>query len=887
MKKILYSSILIILMSLSYTQVIAQDSMQNMAQHECGNREIEYASNQYDIGKFIECIQGLNYCISKKGFDYSEMIQAYRISAMCYLAMDSIKEADKCIEMLLSIDEAFELDVRDPQRFRLQVTYIRTQLRANLTSSVSKKVENIDMAPATIQIITAKDIQDRGYTDLESIFNDLPGFDISRTFGISYSVLYQRGYRSPALTERTMIMIDGIEDNDLWTNAAFITKQYPISSVKRVEVIYGPASTIYGANAFCGVINIVTKDEEDLFGNGGAVKSAEKQKNFALNLQTGVASYNTKYVDGTASVRNKNVMFSVTGRVYYSDGVNLTSDPYWDGVPTYSNAAYTSKMTMKYNADSVGRYVGKYFQVSADSSKIVPTAAGIARADSLDKAYYKSALKNAAVFNNGIKDMYFAAKLSVGSFKFGFQYWNKNEGSIGDYVDNYSSLNSAYTNWQVREYFIYARYDKKVSEHLNLSNLTYYRYCDFGDNSRGTNYAAFGTGGVNDYAFITGNTLPHFNTTNYYEASNELRTELKGNYIINTRFDILAGAEFTTGILQANYITSAIAPAVVNGTVVSSPGGNDLTEYTMSGYVTGSYKDIRDKINVDLAGRVDNNQFRESKGYGTVFNPRVDVVYYPGRFIFKAIYAEAFLDASDQNKFGTASSRLLNNPGLAPERVKNFELSARYKFGKEKKNYVEAVAYRADYSHSLALVQVTVATTVAASGTTLQYQDIGKSLVYGSQIASEVFVTKNISLYGNVTITDPNSILTKAKGGDSITVRTGDIAPYSANAGINIAFFQQKLNVNMRVNIVGEKPTGVGTSVVGNPYTNIPAYQLLNATVGYKIVKGILVQIGSTNILNTPYYSPGVRAADGSTYAPRVIQAARSYMARVIFDLKK
>jgi len=250
-------------------------------------QEIEYAGNQYDIGKFIECIQGLNYCIAQKGFDYSEMIQAYRISAMCYLAMDSITEADKCIERLLSIDEAFELDVRDPQRFRLQVTYIRTQLRANLTSSVSKKVENIDMAPATIQIITAKDIQDRGILISNRSLMICPGFDISRTFGISYSVLYQRGYRSPALTERTMIMIDGIEDNDLWTNAAFITKQYPISSVKRVEVIYGPASTIYGANAFCGVINIVTKDEEDLFGNGGASKSTEKQKNFALNLQQG------------------------------------------------------------------------------------------------------------------------------------------------------------------------------------------------------------------------------------------------------------------------------------------------------------------------------------------------------------------------------------------------------------------------------------------------------------------------------------------------------------------------------------------------------------------------------------------------------------------------
>ena len=877
MKKVLFSSIVAMFLSLSFTQVIAQDSTQNNG-HECGNREIVDAINQYDIGKFVECIDGLNYCISKKGFDYNEMIQAYRISAMCYLAMDSVKQADKSIERLLTIDENFELDVRDPQRFRMQVAYIRTQLRANLTSSVSKKMENIDLAPATIQIITAKDIQDRGYIDIESVFNDLPGFDITRNFGISYSVLYQRGYRSPALTERTMIMIDGIEDNDLWTNAAFITKQYPISSVKRIEVIYGPASTIYGANAFCGVINIVTKDEDDIFSSSAG--GSEKPKNAALNLQTGYASYNTKYVDGTIGLRNKNVVFTVTGRLYTSDGIDQGNNNYWNGVPTYGNAAYTSKMTMKYNADSATKYVGEYFQVSGDGTKIVPTAAGIARADSLDKAYYKTALKGAGTFTDPIKDYYVSAKLAVNNFKFGFQYWNKNEGSAGDYVDNYASPSSTYTAWQVREFFIYARYDKKISEHFNVSSLTYYRNCDFGNDSKVATFSGFGNGALTDNNFLTGNVLPHYGITNYFENSNEVRSELKGQYVINDRFDILAGSEFTTGIIQANYLTSVLSPAIFYGHAPDSAGGNNITEYTISGYATGSYKDAAHHLNIDLGGRMDNNQFREKDGYGTVFNPRVDVVYYPGRFIFKAIYATAFLDASDQNKFSTASSRLLNNPSLPPERVKNYELSARYKF--HKRNYIELSGYRAYYTNSLALVPITLPSGVA----THQYQDIGKSLVYGAQLASEFFLWDNLSLYGNMTYTDPESIFSKAKGGDS-TVRTGDIASLSANAGANVSFFKKKLNVNARINIVTNKPTGVGTSVSANPYTDVPGYYLLNATVGYRIIKNILVQVGCNNIMNTVYYSPGVRTADGAVYAPIVTQPGRTFITRLIVDLKK
>jgi len=428
---------------------------------------------------------------------------------------------------------------------------------------------------------------------------------------------------------------------------------------------------------------------------------------------------------------------------------------------------------------------------------------------------------------------------------------------------------------------LYARYDNKISEQVNLSSFTYYRYCDFGDNSRVATFSGYGNGGLNDYSFVN-SVLPHYGITNYYESSNQLRSELKAQYVINDKFDLLAGTEFTTGMLQANYLTSPLSPAVIYGHAPDSAGGNNITEYTISGYVTGSYKNTAHKFNIDLGGRVDNNQFRETQGYGTVFNPRIDVVSYPGSFIFKAIYAEAFLDASNQNKFSTASSRLLNDPTLEPERVKNFELSGRYKFSKSKRNYVELAAYRADYTHSLSLVQVTLPNGIV----THQYQDIGKSLVYGIQVASEIFVGPNVSVYSNLTYTDPTSIFSNATGGDSL-VRTGDIATASANAGVNISFFRKKLNLNTRVNVIGDKPTGVNTSVSANPYTRIDGYTLLNATLGYRVIKNILIQFGCNNILNTMYYSPGVRTADGSVYAPRVIQPSRNFITRIIVDLKK
>jgi len=592
----------------------------------------------------------------------------------------------------------------------------------------------------------------------------------------------------------------------------------------------------------------------------------------------GVATYNTRYLDGTFSARNKNIFFTVTGRVYLSDGIDLSSQKYWNGIPSYSTAAYTADLTLPNTAANAAKYVGEYFKVSSDGSHIVPTAAGINRADSLDKARYQSALKDGSVFSDPINDFYLSAKLKMNNFTFGAQYWNKNEGAAGDYVGNYLSPNDMYTNWQIREYFVYSKYEKKLSEHFNMSSLTYYRYSDYGNHSYTTSFAGYGTGNIKDSGLLAGQ-LPGFTTTNFYVASNELTSELKSQYIINDKFDILAGAQFATGIYQDNYITSATYPALLNGVVAAAPGGNNITEYTTSGYATGSYHSIAPNLNVDLGGRVDHNQFREVDGYGTVFNPRIDVVYYPKKFVFKAIYATAFEDASNANKLSTAASRLLDNPTLSPERVKNMEISARYKF--TPRDYIEIAAYRSDYTNTIELVTVSY-----DGGYTQQYQDVGQSLIYGLQMASEIFILNNISIYSNLTYNDPKSIFTSVTGADS-SVRTGDIATLSANAGINISFFNKKLNLNTRVNIVGNKPTGEGTSVTTNPLTNIPGYALLNATLGYRINKNFLIQVGCNNILNTVYYSPGVRSANGTVYAPEVLQPSRSYVTRLIIDLKK
>jgi outer membrane receptor for ferrienterochelin and colicins len=185
------------------------------------------------------------------------------------------------------------------------------QVEGSLASGIE---ESIIDAPAAMVVVTAEDIRLRGYTNLAEIIVDLPGFDTVLANGIPYLYAYQRGYRHPG-TQRTLLMIDGQVDNHLWTHQAIFSRRFLLSSISRIEVLYGTASAIYGPNAFLGIVNIVTNQ-------GTEVADREVESN--VNFHGG--SYKSRGVD--AAVRGKvgDLTFSASGRVFRSDEPDLSGD---------------------------------------------------------------------------------------------------------------------------------------------------------------------------------------------------------------------------------------------------------------------------------------------------------------------------------------------------------------------------------------------------------------------------------------------------------------------------------------------------------------------------------------------------------------------------------
>ncbi len=110
-------------------------------------------------------------------------------------------------------------------------------------------------APAVVSVITAEDIKATGATNLAEVLEAVPGIHIRFSqFGFRPLVKI-RG----ANDKQTLLMVNGTTMRDLmWTYGIF-WKGLPTSIIDRVEIIRGPGSAVYGADASAGVINVITK----------------------------------------------------------------------------------------------------------------------------------------------------------------------------------------------------------------------------------------------------------------------------------------------------------------------------------------------------------------------------------------------------------------------------------------------------------------------------------------------------------------------------------------------------------------------------------------------------------------------------------------------------
>lgn len=160
--------------------------------------------------------------------------------------------------------------------------------------SASKYEQKVTEAPSSVTIITSDEIKKYGYRTLADILQSVNGFFV--TNDRNYSYLGVRGFNPPGdYNSRILLLIDNHRLNDNNYDQAGLGTEgvVDVDLIDRVEIIRGPSSSLYGTNAFFGVINIMTKRGRDIrglevSGEYGSFQSYKGRVTYGNRFQNGL-----------------------------------------------------------------------------------------------------------------------------------------------------------------------------------------------------------------------------------------------------------------------------------------------------------------------------------------------------------------------------------------------------------------------------------------------------------------------------------------------------------------------------------------------------------------------------------------------------------------------
>jgi iron complex outermembrane receptor protein len=247
----------------------------------------------------------------------------------------------------------------DPQA-RDDLSKLNLEDLMNITVySASKRVQNSSDAPSSVTVITADEIQRYGYRSLADILESVRGFYV--TYDRDYSFVGVRGFgRLGDSNNRLLVLIDGHRINDNVFGQPYLGTEFPVDvdMIERIEIIRGPSSSLYGADAFFAVINVITRKGSEL--KGGELSFAD-------------ASYETYQGRASYGANVRGLDFAVSGTFYDSEGPTLF-------FPEFNNPATNNGVTSGTDYENFQHIIGtvsyKGFTLQGLYSardKVVPT----------------------------------------------------------------------------------------------------------------------------------------------------------------------------------------------------------------------------------------------------------------------------------------------------------------------------------------------------------------------------------------------------------------------------------------------------------------------------------------------------------------------------------
>ncbi len=152
--------------------------------------------------------------------------------------------------LLLDFDRLNWKDIKTDQKEQVGTRVI----------SGSRTEKAIEDLPFTIFVVTGEEIRQKGYLTLADVLKRLPGIRVSQPgSAIEGETFLMRGLHGNTYAK---ILINDVPIKPFVVKGMPIGPQIPIRAAERIEIIYGPAATLYGADASAGVINIILKETD-------------------------------------------------------------------------------------------------------------------------------------------------------------------------------------------------------------------------------------------------------------------------------------------------------------------------------------------------------------------------------------------------------------------------------------------------------------------------------------------------------------------------------------------------------------------------------------------------------------------------------------------------
>jgi outer membrane receptor for ferrienterochelin and colicins len=482
-------------------------------------------------------------------------------------------------------------------------------------SSASKFDESLSETPATIVVVSQRDIQARGYTSLTQVFNDLPGFDIAASNGDISQLAYMRGNRTGSFNERTLFMIDGIRQNMLYTQHMNIGEDFPLSAIDHIEVLYGPASAIYGPDAFGGIINVITK----------SAKKLDKNTEYFTSV-IGAGSFDTKFVEMTFLANRGFFDFFFSVRRFHSDRYDITDKP-----------GFFAEESIIGNPEIWGPYATAHYE-----------------------------------YSNLLDSYSILSKLSLGNFEIGYSKQFTDAGSGGVYPFD-KTLPT--TDWKfVREKF-FTNYSNSLTDDLIWNFQATYQV---GGSPPDSIWAQGWNAGTTWDSERSVEVLSWKNMASKWEVSQDFVYKPASDLTVSGGIKFASGEyqqSYEFGYSDRTIWqpgkdwpqVDIIYPPILSDGI---PAGNSFSDSEYGAFMQGKIGYFDNKLLLVLGARYDNNDV-----YGSSLNPRVGLVYqFSEQLLVKSNYGTAFQAPAPRN-LGAAWGGLSVNAELKPDEIKTFDIS--------------------------------------------------------------------------------------------------------------------------------------------------------------------------------------------------------------------